>query len=155
MRVRAALLLGVALAAFVASDHWFAILDDESEFVTLAHQPASATIDDYLHGEGQPEHPPLAGLLLHAWLPIGGYARWSLRLPSIVFFLAALAVFALVARRLAGESAFAALLCIGVLWPLGFHYGRIADWYSLCFFLVAALTLAYLRYIGQPGRQRL
>jgi hypothetical protein len=149
-RIKAVLLLGLALVAFVGSDGWFAILDDESEFVTLAHQSLPATIDDYLYGDGQPEHPPLAGVLLHWWLPIGGSAQWSLRLPSILFFLAGLVGFALVARRLAGDAAFVSLLWIGVLWPFGFHFGRLADWYSLCFFLVAAITVAYLRYLERP-----
>lgn len=153
-RTKAVVLLGLALVVFVCSDGWFAILDDESEFVTLAHQPLSATIDDYLHGDGQPEHPPLAGVLLHWWLPIGGSAQWSLRLPSILFFLAGMLGFAFVARKFAGDAAFVSLLWIGVLWPLGFHFGRLAEWYSLCFFLVAAITLAYLRYLDRPSGLR-
>lgn len=153
-RVKAVLLLGLSLMAFVGSDGWFAILADESEFVTLARQPLPQTVDDYLYGDGQPEHAPLAGVLLHAWLPIGGHAQWSLRLPSIVFYLAGLVGFALVARSLAGDAAFVCLLWIGVLWPLGFHFGRLADWYSLCFFLVAVITLAYLRYLERPSGPR-
>ncbi len=146
-RVKAILLLGLALVAFVGSDSWFAILGDESEFVTLAHQPLAQTFDDYVYGDGQPEHAPLAGVVLHAWLPIGGHAQWSLRIPSMLFYLAGIVGFALAARRLGGDRAFLSLLWIGVLWPLGFHFGRLADWYSLCFFLVAATTLAYLIYL--------
>lgn len=153
-RVKAALILMLALAAFVASDRWFAIVDDESGFVTLAQQPLSVTLDDYLFREGQPEHPPLAGVVLHAWLPLGGAEQWSMRLPSMLFFLAGLVGFGLVARRLGGDRAFLALLCLGVLWPLGFHFGRLADWYSLCFFLVAATTLAYVRYLERPALTR-
>jgi hypothetical protein len=47
------------------------------------------------------------------------------------------------------------LLCLGVLWPFGFHFGRLIGWYSFCFLLVAALTLTYLRYLERPGWQRL
>jgi hypothetical protein len=43
---------------------------------------------------------------------------------------------------------------IGALWPFGFHYGRIAAWYSFCFLIVAALTLLYLRLMKQPSAAR-
>lgn len=154
-RAQAAFLLGVALLAFTGTNRWFAPIDDETEFVTLAHQPLHQTVEDYWHGHGQPEHPPLGGVLLHAWLPFGGAAFWSVRLPSVVLFLAGLLCLALAARRIAGDSAFLPVLWIGVLWPFAFHFARLADWYSLGFFLVAALTLTYLRYLDRPNWRRL
>jgi hypothetical protein len=150
-RIQAALLLGLAFLGYVGTDRWFAPIDDETEFVTLAHQPLSRTIEDYWHGDGQPEHPPLGGVLLHAWLPIGGSALWSLRVPSVLLYLGGILCLSLGARRIAGDLAFLAVLWIGVLWPFAFHFARLADWYSLSFFLVAALTLKYLRYLDVPN----
>ena len=63
--------------------------------------------------------------------------------------------FAFAARMIAGDRAFRSALWIGVLWPFAFHFARVADWYSTSFFLVAALTLAYLRYLERPNWQRL
>src|SRR2546428_12830860 len=121
-RFQAVLLLGLALMAFVGTDRWFAPLDDETEFVSLARQPLAQTIDDYSHGDGQPEHPPLAGVLLHAWLPIGSDSLWALRLPSVLLYLAGLLGFATAARMIAGDRAFLSALWIGVLWPFAFHF---------------------------------
>ena len=42
-------------------------------------------------------------------------------------------------------------LVIVALWPFGFHFGRLATWYSFCFLLVSLLTLAYFRFVEEPG----
>lgn len=149
------LVLTLALVAFLGTDQWFTILDDETSIVTSARAPVSATVGAFWNGQGQHEHPPLTDLLLHWWLPLGGAAQWSLRLPSICFYLMGLLVLALAARRVGGPAAFAALFAVGLLWPFGFHFGRLAGWYSACFFLVAWLTLAYLRYLETPNAVRL
>src|SRR5208283_4291824 len=52
-------------------------------------------------------------------------------------------------------SAFTSLICIGLLWPFGFHFGRMIGWYSFCFFLVAAVTWSYLHYLERPVWPRL
>ena len=179
-RVAAALMLLIALATFIGTDRWLGPLDDETEFVTFARQSLSETFDDYWQRSGQPEHPPLGNVLLHLWLPIGGAAQWSLRLPSMLLYLGGLLVFAFAARRIASttghadsapdannagnagmgdagdaaNAAFLTLLGLGVAWPFGFHFGRVAEWYSLAFFLVGAMTLSYLRFLekGSAGR---
>ena len=145
-----ALVLGVALVIFVATDRWFPILDDEISIVTAARAPVSETVRLFWFGKGQHEHPPLTDILWHWWLPVGGAAQWSLRLPSILFYLLGLLVIALTAQKMGGASAFGWVLAIGLLWPYGFHFARLAAWYSFCFFLVATLTLTYLRYIERP-----
>lgn len=38
-----------------------------------------------------------------------------------------------------------------LLWPYGFHLGRLAGWYSFTFLLVSLLTLVYLKYIERPS----
>ena len=94
-------------------------------------------------------------MLLHGWLFIGGGSQWTLRLPSVLLFLTGLIVLASVARKLAGNSAFLAVICLGTLWPFSFHFGRLAGWYSWTFFLVALLTPTYLRYLEAPDWRRL
>lgn len=141
------LLLGCAM---VAADPWFSFLDDETGVVDAAAVPAREIVRDYLSGEGYPGHPPLSHLLLHFWLRVGGGSPRLIRLPSIVFFLAGLLILATLASRLAGPPAYYALLWVGVLWPYGFHFGRLAGYYGLSFFLVALLTAAYFRCLDRP-----
>ena len=38
-----------------------------------------------------------------------------------------------------------------LVWPYGFHFARLAGWYSFTFLLVAFLTLVYLRYVEHPS----
>jgi hypothetical protein len=145
----------VALSAFIGSDAYFTFLPDETVIVEAARQPAAQTLALFWADEGQHEHPPLSDLLLHYWLPIGKSAPWLLRLPSVVFYLIGLLLLALSAQILAGTSAFASTLYIGSAWPFAFHFARMTGWYSFCFFLVAAMTLSYLRYLEKPGWGRL
>ncbi len=92
--------------------------------------------------------------VLHFWLRWTGGNFEYLRIPAILFFLAGLFLLGRAAGRLAGPASATAVIWLGVLWPFGFHYGRLAAWYSFSFFLVAGLTLAYLRYLEDqsPGR---
>jgi hypothetical protein len=46
------------------------------------------------------------------------------------------------------------MVWLGALWPFGFHYGRLATWYSFSFFLVAGLILTYLRYLEVQSFKR-
>lgn len=156
--LKALLVLAAALIAFIASDKYFTFLDDETTIVTAARQPVSQTLHLFWTGQGQHEHPPLSDVLLHLWLPIGGSAPWLLRLPSVVFYLAGLYTLACAARRLtglAGPDAFLYAVYLGVLSPFAFHFARMAGWYSFCFLLAAAITLAYLRYLEKPDWKRL
>ena len=52
---------------------------------------------------------------------------------------------------MAGERARIYTLMLLLLWPYGFHFARLAGWYSFTFLLVALLTLAYLRYVEHPS----
>jgi 4-amino-4-deoxy-L-arabinose transferase-like glycosyltransferase len=144
------LALTLALAVFVGTDRWFSVLEDETAIVVAARSPLAETAELFWSGQGQHEHPPLSDILLHTWLPVGGAAQWSLRLPSVVFYLAGLVFLALAARKIGGASAFTALLAMGLLSPFGFHFGRLIGWYSFCFFLVAVVTWTYLRYTERP-----
>lgn len=86
---------------------------------------------------------------------VGGEAQWTLRLPSVALYLAGLVALAFSAKKISGVAAFLPVISIGVLWPFGFHFGRLVGWYSWSFFLVAILTLAYLRVLEKPSWPRL
>ncbi|QLP99497.1 MAG: hypothetical protein HZY78_03775 [Burkholderiaceae bacterium] len=120
-RVLAAALLGLALLAFIASNPWFAVLDDETTIAVAAAQPAWETLSLFLAGTGQHWHPPLSDLLLHGWLLLGGgESLTTLRLPSVLLYLAGLAVLAQAANHLAGPRAVLPVLVLGCSRPTRF-----------------------------------
>lgn len=140
-------LLGFAL---VYTNRWFTVIDDETTVLSDAAQPLNATLALFRSGLGQHEHPPLHDVLLHVWLWFtGGVFDW-LRAPSIVFFLVGLFLLSRAARRIGGQSSATVLLWLGALWPYGFHFGRLAIWYSFAFLVISALTWAYLRFCDSP-----
>ena len=144
--------LVLAALAYVGTDRYFAILEDETTIVAVARQPLGEMLASYRTADWPLSHPPLAEIILHAWLPVGGHARWSLRILGVAFYFCGLLVLGLAARRLAGPRAFAATLAIGLPWPLAFHFARAAAWYSLFFLLVALLSLAYVAYVESGKR---
>ncbi len=143
-RYIAVLLLLMAFIVFAVTDSAFTFLEDETAIVTAARAPAEETIGLFLTGNGQHEHPPLSDLLLHYWLPVANRSALALRIPSIVFYLGGLFLLGVSV----GVRAELAVVTIGVLWPFGFHFGRLCGWYSLTFFLLAALTVAYERLLA-------
>ncbi len=139
-----AFLLLVLAAALLYSNPRFTFIDDETNILGPAAQPTRvflSSLPALLRGH---EHPPLYDLLLHGWLQLTGGAMVWLRLPSVVFFIAGLFCLSRAARILAGPESARALLWLGLLWPYGFHFGRLAGWYSFVFLLISALTWAYL-----------
>jgi hypothetical protein len=138
------MLLGIGL---VASNANFTIAEDETSSLGVAAQPVRETLGMVWSGNGHIGHPPLYDILFHFWLRLTGGAFESLRVPSILFFLAGLFLLARAARSLGGPASAQAVVWFGALWPLGFHYGRLTASYAFSFFLVAGLTLAYLRYL--------
>lgn len=137
-------------AALLLTNRWFTEVDDECAIIDRAAQPIIHTINLYLSGAGQHEHPPLYDLVLHVWLRLTGGEQHLLRLPAILFYLAGAWVLANLARRQVGRAAQGGVLLLVALWPYGFHFGRVATWYSFCFLLVALLTWNYFRYLESP-----
>ena len=145
------MLLGVAL---IATDSNFTIVDDETSALAVAAQPLHTTLAALWSGVSAPGNPPLYDILFHFWLRLTGGTFESLRVPSILFFLAGLFMLARAAVRLGGPVSAQAVVWLGALWPFGFHYGRLAASYGFSFFLVAGLTLAYLRYLEELSLKR-
>jgi hypothetical protein len=138
------LLLGVGL---VLSNPLVTIIEDESKFLNFVTQPVRETLARYFSGEAPEAHPPLYDILMHFWLRATGGNFDLLRIPSILFFLAGLFLLGRASRHLTGKSGGFAVVWAAVLWPFGFHFGRLATWHAFAFFLVSGLTLAYLNYL--------
>jgi hypothetical protein len=138
------LLLGIGL---VTTNKLVTFIDDECIILSAAANPVRKTLALFFSGAGQHEHPPLYDIFLHFWL------RWTdgnmdyLRIPSILFFIAGLFLLSRASRHFAGVSRGIAVIWVGVLWPFGFHFGRMAAWYSFSFLLVSGLTLSYFKYM--------
>ena len=151
-RLAAELLILAALgAALFLTNPAFTVIDDEAKIVSAAGAPLSQTLQTFRQGGNVHEHPPLYDVLLHIWLRLTHANFELLRLPAIIFYLLGIWLLSRAAEEIAGERAAWFAVCMGVLWPFGFHYGRIAAWYSFCFMIVAAFTLAYLCWVKRPG----
>ena len=144
------MLLGIAL---VSSNRYYTVVEDESWILDAAVHPIQTTLSLFRTGAGQHEHPPLYDMILHFWLILTGGSFEYLRVPSILFFLIGLFLLSRAAHRLGGSASGVAVVWLGALWPLGFHYGRLASSYGFLFFLIAGLTHAYLRYLEDQSSQ--
>ena len=156
-RVREALgdafLLLVLAAALFYTNPQFTFIDDETNMLGPAAQATGAFFSSLGDLSRRHEHPPLFDVFLHGWLRLTGGAMAWLRLPSIVFFVSGLFCLSRAARLLAGPQGARALLWLGLLWPYGFHFGRLAGWYSFVFLLISALTWAYLLHAAALKEQ--
>jgi len=139
-------LLGIVL---LATNHWFTAVDDEIAIIDWAAQPVSKTLGLFLSGVGEHEHPPLWDLILHGWLRLTGGQIHLLRVLPIFFYLLGAWGLAKAAKQLGGPKSQMWVAGLIVLWPYGFHFGRLAAWYSFSFFVVSMLTWAYLKYVEQ------
>jgi hypothetical protein len=139
------LLLGIGL---VTTNNSVTFLDGESTILGAASNPLRTTLAVFFSGAGKSEQSPLYEIILHFWLRWTGGNFDYLRIPSVLFFLAGLFLLGRASRHFAGSSsAGIAVIWVGVLWPFGFHFGRLATSYPFSFFLVAGLTLSYFKYL--------
>jgi hypothetical protein len=145
-------LLPLLAIALIATNQWFTFIDDEAFIIDRAAKPARQTIQLFLSGVGEHQHPPLYDLLLHGWLRLTNGNIHLLRLPAITFFVLGVWALAKAARALGGSRSETSVLWIACLWPYGFHFGRVAVWYSCCFLLVSLVTLCYLRFLSENSR---
>lgn len=145
------LLLGMGL---VASNHYLTFLDGEVRSLNAAAQPVGTLFTSFLAGPGHADIPPLYGAVLHFWLRWTAWNFEYLRFPAIAFFLVGLFFLARAAHRFGGSTSASGVVWVGILWPFGFHYGRLAGPYSFVFFLISGLTFAYLRFLEEKSFER-
>jgi hypothetical protein len=146
------LLLGIGL---VTTNNSLTFLDGEATILGAAANPLRTMLALFFSGAGRHQHPPLFDTILHFWLRWTGGNFDYLRLPSILFFLAGLFLLGRAARHITGPSGGNAIIWVGVLWPFGFYFGRLATWYPFSFFLLAGLTLSYFKYLEEQTFGRL
>ena len=144
------LVLLILGATLVLTNRQFPAVDDECAIIDRAAEPVGQTLRLYLSGAGEHEHPPLYDLILHGWLCLTSAEMHLLRLPAIACYLLGAWALVAAAKRLVGDRGRAWVLILVCLWPFGFHFGRLAAWYSFCFFLVSLLTWAYFGYLERP-----
>lgn len=89
-------------------------------------------------------HPPFYYLFLYAWTRLSGFSEFAVRLPSALFSVAAVALFALAARRIASRNAVAFACAAAVLSTFWFDQSQNARNYGLCLLLSSALLYATL-----------
>jgi uncharacterized membrane protein len=118
------LVLSVLAIVLIATNRWFTVIDDEAFIIDRAAKPARQTIDLFLSGVGEHQHPPLYDLLLHGWLRLTNGNIHLLRLPAIAFYLMGAWALAEAAKRLGGSRSQVCVLWMVALWPYGFHFGR-------------------------------
>ena len=95
-------------------------------------------------------HPPLYYFLLYAWTRLAGLSETALRLPSAVFAVASLGVFALGARRALSRTAVAFACAVAGVSEFWFEQSQNARSYALCLALSAGLlsiALAFRRRV--------
>ena len=129
----------------------FTFMDDEIAMIQDATAPIAQTAQSFTEGYGGHRHPPLYDLLLAGWMRLTASRVALLRLPATVFYLLGLWFTVQAAGLMGGAAAARAALWIGVVFPYGFHFGRIAGWYSLSFCTLAMMTYAYLLILQKPG----
>lgn len=145
------LLLGVGL---VTTNSSVTFLNEEAAALGSAASPPGMLLSQAIRGNGATGFHPLFDGILHFWLGATGGIFDYLRLPSVLFFLAGLFLLGRASRRFTPAPGGIAVIWLGVLWPFSFHFSRLDVWSSFSFFLVAGLTLSYLEYLENRGKER-
>jgi mannosyltransferase len=96
-------------------------------------------------------HVPLYHTILYGWVRLVGTAEWQIRIPSVVFGTAAIPVFFLVGRRIAGTRAAVFAAAIGAASPLWIWHSDEARMYPLLLFMVLASTALMFQALDRGG----
>jgi hypothetical protein len=140
------ILLALLSVAMMVTNPWFSVFDDEAYIISVANE--ADALNRYLHLHAH-QHPPLSDILLQLWLKMAGQSAGWIRLPFVLFYLAGIWCIANCAEVIAGRRAKLLTILLISLWPLGFHYGRAAGWYTPSFFFIALLSWKYLSWLQE------
>jgi hypothetical protein len=137
---------GAALRAYhLNTALWF------DEIVTLLVSVRPSLTDILSHFQGNNDH-PLYSVLAHLSVSVLGEAPWTLRLPSVVFGVAAIPALYLVGTAV--TSRFESLLAAAIL-TVSYHhiwFSQNARGYTLLLLCVLIATYALLRWLAHGGR---
>lgn len=134
----------------ILSNRWIGEVDTEITIIDHAVKPVSQTVRLFLRGVGEHKLPPLYDIILHGWLRLTAGNEHLLGIPAIFFNVLGAWTISLFASRLGEIQRQVWVLILITIWPFGFHFGRLATWYSFCFLLVSAVTLTYFRFVVRP-----
>lgn len=111
----------------------------------LSHNRATAGFGDAYDLVREGTHPPgYSQVVLRPWLVLGE-SEFMQRFPSVVFGVAAIALTAVLATRLAGRSAGLAAAVLSSTMPLHLYYSREGRMYALLALVLVAWTAALIR----------
>jgi hypothetical protein len=91
-------------------------------------------------------HPPFYYFILYGWTRLAGLSETALRLPSAVFSVAAIGIFATGARRVMSPTATTFACAVAATSSFWFMQSQNARSYALCMALVAALLTATISF---------
>lgn len=91
-------------------------------------------------------HPPLYYFFLYAWTRVAGLSEIALRLPSAVFAVASVVIFAFGARRVLSHAAIGFACAVASVSAFWFDQSQNARSYALCFALSAGLLSCALAF---------
>ncbi|GGA43058.1 glycosyltransferase family 39 protein [Dyella nitratireducens] len=122
-----------AFAGLSASSLWI----DELFTVYLIHH--NGGLGEVFHRALTDTHPPLYYFMLYAWTRLAGLSEIALRLPSALFAVASIFIFAFGMRRVLSRTAIAFACAVAGVSEFWFEQSQNARSYALCFALSAGL----------------
>lgn len=137
--------MGISLAIGLSQSVWF----DEAYSIIVAKQP----VNELLHLTAVDTHPPLYYLLLKGWATLFGWSELALRSLSVIAMGGAVAMGALLVRRLFGLRAALITLPFIVFAPFLLRYGFEIRMYALASFMGVAATYILVRALQARDRQ--
>jgi 4-amino-4-deoxy-L-arabinose transferase-like glycosyltransferase len=129
-----------AFAGLSASSLWI----DELFTVYLVHH--NGGLGEVLHRALTDTHPPLYYFCLYAWTRLAGFSEAALRLPSAIFAVASIVIFALGTRRVLSRPAIAFACAVAAVSEFWFEQSQNTRSYALCLAVAAALLSAALAF---------
>jgi len=129
-----------AFAGLSASGLWI----DELFTVYLIHHDGG--LGEVFRRALTDTHPPLYYFFLYAWTRIAGLSEWALRLPSAIFAVSAIAIFAFGTRRVLSRTAIAFACAVASVSEFWFDQAQNTRSYALCFALSAGLLSLALAF---------
>ncbi|GLQ94926.1 glycosyltransferase family 39 protein [Dyella acidisoli] len=129
-----------AFAGLSASGLWI----DELFTVYLIHHDGG--LGEVFRRALTDTHPPLYYFFLYAWTRLAGLSEWALRLPSAIFAVASVAIFAFGTRRVLSRTAIAFACAVGSVSEFWFDQAQNTRSYALCFALSAGLLSLALAF---------
>jgi len=144
--VSVAVFMAISLLVGLQQSVWF----DEAYSILLAKQP----VDQLIHLTAVDTHPPFYYLLLKGWAALFGWSELALRSLSVFAAGGAVAIGALLVRRMFGARAALAVLPFVAIAPFLIRYGFEIRMYALASLIGITATYALVRALETKDSRR-